>query len=386
MKDNVSTTCGQTPSEQCKRLVVKVGSSTLTTSDSSIDTSYLDMLADQIAEVSRLGWQCVIVSSGAIACGLGRLGIDKRPTQVPALQAAASVGQSELVSAYAHAFGKHSMLTSLVLLTRRDTADRTAYLHARDTMEELLSLGVVPVVNENDTVSVEQIRFGDNDTLAALVACLIDADLLIIASDVQGLYDANPASTHDAHLLREVNRITKDVMDVAGGSGSVVGSGGMLSKVHAARVMMAAGIPMAVVDGKLDGAITDTANGKCPGTMFVCNRKAHAITPKKLWLALGDNARGTLYVDSGAVSALTEKGSSLLNVGISKLEGTFDEGDIVDVADEEGTVVARGRARASSDEIRLSLGLSRSELASNRILKHLSDSPIIHRDELMLFE
>lgn len=374
--------------ESCKpkRLVVKIGSSTLTTSDSSIDFDYMDTLSEQIADIKRQGWQVVIVSSGAIACGLGCLGISERPTAMPALQAAASVGQSELVSAYAKSFGRFDILTSLVLLTRRDTADRNAYLHARDTLDELLRLGVIPIVNENDTVSVEQIRFGDNDSLAALVACLIDADLLVIASDVAGLYDKNPSMHNDAQILHNVNRITKDIMDVAGGVGSAVGSGGMQSKVQAARVLMAAGIPMAIVDGKRPEAILDTVQGDCPGTIFASKEKPHAITPRKLWIALGNNARGAVIVDEGAQRALAKQGSSLLSVGAIGVEGDFDEGDITDITSQDGTIIGRGKTLVASDLLRLALGRSRDELAANNVLAQLATDPVIHRDEMILFD
>ena len=279
-----------------RRFVLKIGSSTLTNSDSSIDEEYLDLLASQINMLKEDGWECVIVSSGAIACGLGKLGIDERPGSMSTLQAAASVGQSELSYRYSQAFEKYGYLTSLVLLTRRDTADRSAYLHARDTFDELLNLGVIPIVNENDTVSVEQIRFGDNDSLAALVACLIDADLVVLASDIKGLFDSNPSENPEASLLHEVNRITEDILEAAGGAGSSVGSGGMRSKVNAARVLLAAGIPMAVVDGKADGSIIDTARGKCPGTLFAAPDVRHSINPRKLWIALGDSAKGSVTI------------------------------------------------------------------------------------------
>ena len=213
-----------------RRLVVKIGSSTLTTSESSIDYGFLDNLAAQLAQVRSEGWDVVVVTSAAIACGLEALGIAKRPTDMPSLQAAASVGQSALSTAYSNAFAKEGMLTSVVLLTRRDTADRNAYLHARDTLNRLLELGVVPVVNENDTVSVEQIRFGDNDTLAALVACLIDADLIVILSDIDGMYTANPQSDPSATLIPRIDRIDRSVLAAAGGAGSTVGSGGMVAK------------------------------------------------------------------------------------------------------------------------------------------------------------
>ncbi len=251
-----------------RRLVVKIGSATLTTSESSIDYGFLDELADQLARVREAGWDVVVVTSAAIACGLEALGIAKRPSDMPSLQAAASVGQSALSTAYAEAFGKRDMLTSVVLLTRRDTADRTAYLHARDTLSRLLELSVVPIVNENDTVSVEQIRFGDNDTLAALVACLIDADLMVILSDIDGLYTANPLIDPEAKLIPRVDRVGRDILAAAGGAVSGVGSGGMITKIKAARVLMAAGIPMVICQGRTPNCIVDAAAGEAVGTLF----------------------------------------------------------------------------------------------------------------------
>ncbi|MEI2998680.1 MAG: glutamate 5-kinase [Senegalimassilia faecalis] len=215
---------------RARRLVIKIGSSTLTTSESSIDYGYLRKLADQVARVRDAGWQPVIVTSAAIACGLEALGIHRRPTDMPSLQAAASVGQSALSTAYAEVFARHGIVTSTVLLTRRDTADRQAYLHARNTLLRLLDLGVVPIINENDTVAVEQIKFGDNDTLAALAACLIDADLLVILSDIDGLYDANPNTNPQAKLIEHVDKIGPEILAVAGGAGSTVGSGGMIDE------------------------------------------------------------------------------------------------------------------------------------------------------------
>lgn len=369
-----------------KRLVIKIGSSTLTTSESKIDYEYMAKLASQVARAREAGWKPVIVTSAAIACGLEALGIEKRPTDMPSLQAAASVGQGALSTAYAKAFAEHGVLTSLVLLTRRDTADRTAYLHARDTLNRLLELGVVPIVNENDTVSVEEIRFGDNDTLAALVACLIDADLVVIFSDIDGLYDANPNTCPDAKLIDRVERISKDIMGVAGGAGSTVGSGGMITKIKAARVLMVAGIPMIICHGRREDAIVDAVAGKPVGTLFIANEKPHEITPKKLWLALGDSARGAVHIDEGACNALIRRGSSLLCVGVSSVEGRFDAGDIIDIKDAKGHIVARGKVSASSDEIELACGMSREAMERNRLLAALADGPIVHRDELVVFE
>ena len=371
---------------EMKRLVVKIGSSTLTTGEGRIDHAYLDGLARQVERVRALGWQVVIVSSGAIACGLERLGMSgKRPDDMPTLQAAASVGQGMFVSAYGDAFAQCGITTSLVLLTRRDTADRTAYLHARDTLERLLSLGVVPVVNENDTVSVEQIRFGDNDTLGALVACLIGADLTIILSDIDGLYDANPAKDPNAQLIRKVERIDADVMSVAGDAGTSMGSGGMVTKVRAARVLAAAGIPMVICSGRREDALVDAVEGREVGTLFAVGQKAHEITPRKLWIALGDAARGALVVDGGAKRALENRGSSLLVVGVSGVEGDFAEGDIVDIKDETGYLFARGRVSAGRDEVDLARGRTQEELAANRLLAVMADKPLVHRDDLVIF-
>ena len=369
-----------------KRLVVKIGSSTLTTGEGRIDHAYLAMLAEQIARVREQGWQVVIVSSGAIACGLERLGMSgKRPDDMPTLQAAASVGQGLFASAYGDAFARHGLVTSLVLLTRRDTADRTAYLHARDTLECLLDLGVVPIVNENDTVSVEQIRFGDNDTLSALVACLIDADLAVILSDVEGLFDANPTQDAQARLIKRIDQIDAEILSVAGDAGSPVGSGGMVTKVKAARVLGVAGIPLVVCSGGRAGAIEDAVAGREVGTLFAANGATHEITPRKLWIALGDAVRGAIVVDDGAKRALEERGGSLLVVGVSNVEGEFAEGDIVDIEDLSGYLFARGRVAFSRDEAELALGRTREELSRNRLLAEMADKPLVHRDELVIF-
>ena len=370
-----------------KRLVVKIGSSSLTTGEGRIDHEYLQDLARQVAEVRASGWQVVIVSSGAIACGLERLGMSgKRPDDMPTLQAAASVGQGLFVSAWSDAFGTCGITSSLVLLTRRDTADRTAYLHARDTLERLLELGVVPIVNENDTVSVEQIRFGDNDTLGALVSCLIRADLNVILSDVEGLYDANPAKRADARLIRRVEVIDQDIVAAAVDAGTAMGSGGMVTKLRAARILGVAGIPLVICSGRRPNAVVDAAAGREVGTLFPSSRKAHEITPRKLWIALGDSARGRIAVDDGAKLALQKRGSSLLVVGVASVEGNFEEGDIVDITDGAGYLFARGRASAGRDEVELAMGRTREQLLANRLLAEMADKPLVHRDELVIFE
>ncbi len=369
-----------------KRLVVKIGSSTLTDARGAVDRAFLADLASQIAELRAAGWLCTIVSSGAIACGLDKLGIEQRPSDMPSLQAAASVGQGLLAAAWADAFSEYGIGTSLVLLTRRDTADRTSYLHARDTLSRLLELGVVPIVNENDTVSVEQIRFGDNDTLGALVSCLIKADLCVILSDTDGLYDANPSFDPSARLIERVEVIGQDILAVAGSAGSPLGSGGMVTKIRAARVLAVAGIPLVICLGRRPRAVVDAARGERVGTLFPAAHRSHEITPRKLWIALGDAARGALVVDEGAKRALSDKGSSLLAVGVSAVEGGFSAGDSVDIKDCAGYLFARGLVSADRDEVELALGRSREELARNRILADLADRALIHRDDLVIFE
>ena len=369
-----------------RTLVVKIGSSTLIDKKGRLDRQYLHNLARQLEELREMGWAPIVVSSGAIAVGLNELGIKERPHDVPSLQAAASVGQGVLSTAYAEIFEEYGMLTSVVLLTRHDTASRHAYLHARDALNRLLDFGVVPIVNENDTTSVEEIKFGDNDTLSAIVACLVKADHSVIFSDVKGLYDANPNDNPQAKLISRVDRVTEDIMGVAGGVGSKVGSGGMVTKIRAARVLMVAGIPLTVCEGHEPDALVRIAKGEPVGTLFSASFKPHEITGYKLWIALGDSAKGSIVVDDGAKMALKERGKSLLCVGVSSVQGFFEAGDIVDIRDLSGHLFARGKVNASADEIDLARGYSTQQMRRNRLLAGKADKPIIHRDELVVFD
>ena len=369
-----------------RTLVVKIGSSTLIDKKGRLDRQYLHNLARQLEELREMGWAPIVVSSGAIAVGLNELGIKERPHDVPSLQAAASVGQGVLSTAYAEIFEEYGMLTSVVLLTRHDTASRHAYLPARDALNRLLDFGVVPIVNENDTTSVEEIKFGDNDTLSAIVACLVKADHSVIFSDVKGLYDANPNDNPQAKLISRVDRVTEDIMGVAGGVGSKVGSGGMVTKIRAARVLMVAGIPLTVCEGHEPDALVRIAKGEPVGTLFSASFKPHEITGYKLWIALGDSAKGSIVVDDGAKMALKERGKSLLCVGVSSVQGFFEAGDIVDIRDLSGHLFARGKVNASADEIDLARGYSTQQMRRNRLLAGMADKPIIHRDELVVFD
>ena len=367
-------------------IVIKIGSSTLVDKQGKLDRGYFEGLAAQVHALRKAGWSPLIVSSAAIACGLEALRITERPSDMPSLQAAASVGQNALMATYAEAFSRYDILTSCVLITRHSTANRNAYLHARDTLERLLDFEVVPIINENDTVSVEQIRFGDNDTLAALVSCLVQADLCVIFSDIEGLFSANPTLDPSATLVPEVTHITPELIATAGGATSKVGSGGMITKIRAARVLMVAGITMVICHGRKPDALSRLIEGESVGTRFVAQKVPHDITPRKLWIALGDSAKGVIEVDQGAKRALVKQGSSLLPVGIVSVEGEFAPGDIVDIKDTDGYLFARGRAGASYAEMSLARGRSQDELKGNELLEHLNSKPAVHRDELVVFE
>lgn len=368
-----------------KTMVVKIGSSTVTEPGTGVNRPFIARLAHEAVELRSLGWNLVVVSSGAIACGAPVLGFSTRPADMPSLQACASVGQCVLSAAYDEEFRACGLATSLVLLTRHDTARRQSYLHARDALTRLVELGVVPVVNENDTVSVDEIRFGDNDTLAALVACLVSADLCVTLSDIEGLYTANPSIDPNARFVPRVEKIDAAIIASAGDSSSAVGTGGMITKIRSSRILMTAGIPSVICSGADEGALARLARGEQVGTLFVPPHARTDIAPRKLWIALGDAAHGSVTVDDGAARALVERGSSLLPVGITAVEGQFKAGDVLDVRDAGGFVLARGIAEAGSDELQLAAGRQQREIAGNHLLQALAGRPAIHRDNLIVF-
>lgn len=368
-----------------KTMVVKIGSSTVTEPGTGVNRPFIARLVHEAVELRSLGWNLVVVSSGAIACGAPVLGFSTRPADMPSLQACASVGQCVLSAAYDEEFRARGLATSLVLLTRHDTARRQSYLHARDALTRLVELGVVPVVNENDTVSVDEIRFGDNDTLAALVACLVSADLCVTLSDIEGLYTANPSIDPNARFVPRVEKIDAAIIASAGDSSSSVGTGGMITKIRSSRILMTAGIPSVICSGADEGALARLARGEQVGTLFVPPHARTDIAPRKLWIALGDAAHGSVSVDDGAARALVERGSSLLPVGITAVEGQFEAGDVLDVRDAGGFVLARGIAEAGSDELQLAAGRQQREIAGNHLLQALAGRPAIHRDNLIVF-
>ena len=368
-----------------KTMVVKIGSSTLVSPEGAVRRPFIAALADQARRLRERGWRLVVVSSGAVAAGAPRLGFERRPADMPSKQACASVGQCVLSAVYDEEFRARDLITSLVLLTRHDTARRSSYLQARDALTRLVDLGVVPVVNENDTVTVDQIRFGDNDTLAALVSCLVSADLCVVLSDIDGLYTANPSTDPTARFIPEVTRIDATITDAAGDSSTAVGTGGMITKLRASRILMTAGIASVICAGTESDALVRLAAGEALGTCFVPPRERLDIAPRKLWIALGDTVHGALTVDEGAARALAREGSSLLPVGITQVEGSFSAGDVVDVRDASGFTIACGIAGADADAMALAAGRRQSEIAGNRLIAALADRPAIHRDDLIVF-
>ncbi len=360
-----------------QRLVVKVGSSSLTSQGGGhLDPAALSALVDVLAARRRAGTQVVLVSSGAIAAGLGPLGLARRPGDLATQQAAASVGQGALVAAYQSAFGSHGLTVGQVLLTADDVTRRTHYTNARRTFDRLLELGVVPIVNENDTVATQEIRFGDNDRLAALVADLVGAQGLVLLTDVDSLHDGPPGRGGSLRVPLVATTADLDVVRI-GGTGSSVGSGGMVTKVEAAGIAGAAGVPTLLtrledVAAALDGADL--------GTVFAPAAATRAS--RKRWLAHATTARGTVVLDEGAVTAVAGRGTSLLPAGITGVTGDFSAGDAVDVCGPDGRVIARGLVNYASAELPRLLGRSTKDLA--RELGPAYERVVIHRDDLVV--
>ena len=362
---------------RANRLVVKVGSSSLTSAaGGELDVARLTALVNVLAGRHTAGTEVVLVSSGAIAAGIGPLGMSTRPRDLARQQAAASVGQGVLLSAYSATFGRHGHTVGQVLLTVDDVTRRTHYTNARRTLDSLLGLGVVPIVNENDTVATDEIRFGDNDRLAALVAQLIRADALVLLTDVDALYTAAP-SHPDAERV-PVIREPSDLSEISiGGTGSAVGSGGMKTKVEAATIAHAAGIPTVLTSSdKVEAAI----NGEDVGTVFLPGQRSRGS--RGLWLAYATSPRGSVQVDAGAVTALRERGRSLLPAGITGVTGSFTDGDPIDVIGPDGDVIARGLVNYTSGELPHLMGRSTKELAT--AIGPQYEREVIHRDHLAI--
>jgi glutamate 5-kinase len=362
------------------RWVVKIGSALLTADGKGLAREALSGWVEQMASWVLAGNELILVSSGAVAEGMSRMGWTTRPTTLHELQAAAAIGQMGLVRAYETCFQKHDLHTAQVLLTHDDLTNRRRYLNARSTLRTLLSLGVVPVVNENDTVANQELRFGDNDTLAALVANLVEADLLVLLTDQQGLYDSDPRTNPDALLINE-SRVDDPMLDqVAGGTSGLLGQGGMVTKVRAARLAARSGTATIIASGGGEDVLTRIAAGEPVGTLLLPVQEAEAA--RKRWLAGHLQVRGRLVVDEGAVRVLRESGRSLLAVGVKQVIGEFSRGEMVVCVDEQGREIARGLVNYNSAESARIKGFSSGRI--QEILGYVDEEELIHRDNLVL--
>lgn len=368
------------PLRDGRRIVVKVGSSLVTNEGRGLDSQAISLWGRQIAELRELGKEVVMVSSGAVAEGMKRLGWAKRPRAMHELQAAAAVGQMGLAQVYETCFRAHGLGTAQVLLTHEDLADRKRYLNARSTLLALLELGVVPIINENDTVVTDEIKFGDNDTLGALVANLIDADALVILTDQSGLYTADPRRDPQARLLERVVAGDPALEAIAGGAGSSIGRGGMITKVLAAKRAASSGAHTIVASGREADVLVRLARGEAIGTRFIAQTPRMAA--RKQWLADHLQLRGAVRLDAGAARALVAGGRSLLPIGVTEVSGEFERGEAVAIHDPEGREIARGLINYSSSETRLIMRRPSSEIEA--ILGFTEEPELVHRDNLVL--
>jgi glutamate 5-kinase len=350
-----------------KRLVVKVGTVTVADGAAFPNRERMRNITDQVVELQRRGVRTVIVSSGAIAAGLGSLGLKRRPSDMPTLQAAAAVGQRRLMDVYADLFEPHGIPVAQVLLTQYDIVHRRHYVNARNTLERLIELGTIPIVNENDTVAVEEIRYGDNDLLAALVANIVRADLLVMLSDIEGVYTSDPRKP-GARFLSVIEEVTPELARVAKGR-SELGSGGMASKLEAAKIATLSGVAVVVASGEKPGVLVDTCAGKAVGTFFPPRRSR--IQARKLWIAWAPAARGKVIIDEGAAVAIVTGNKSLLAAGVRGVEGSFKAGDAVEVVGPGGKHLAKGLVGFDSDLL--------AEIAGTKAARE-----VIHRDQMVL--
>lgn len=364
------------------RIVVKIGSNILTESTGRLNFKRIHAIAGDVAALCNAGHEVVVVSSGAVAAGMRKMGLKEKPKEMILKQAAAAAGQPSLMRVYERSFGRFNKKVAQVLLTRGVVSFRQTYLNSRNTLNALLAHGLVPIVNENDTVATDEIKFGDNDQLAAIVSGLIDADRLVILSDVEGLYSADPKKDPHAKIITCVNKVTHDLESIAGGAGSIVGTGGMYSKLLAAKKATSFGIPVNIISGKKRGLLLSLISGEQHGTEFPAHKKC--ISSRKGWIAYAMNPKGTLILDEGAVNALMHAGKSLLPSGVVAIEGSFFRNDAVYCTDPEGHRIAKGIVNYSSAELEKIKGKKTS--AIEKILGSKTFDEIIHRDNLVLLQ
>ncbi|MGP1365988.1 MAG: glutamate 5-kinase [Schwartzia sp. (in: firmicutes)] len=366
--------------KEAKRIVVKVGTSTITYPTGKMNLSRMENLVRELTDLANQGREILLVTSGAIAVGMDRMGKKKRPKAIPERQALAAVGQGALMHAYGSLFAAYGKTAGQVLLTRENSLRHHQYTNSRNALKAMLAMGVLPVINENDAVAVDEVKIGDNDTLSATVATLVDADVLILLSDVDGLYTANPQTDRAARLLSEVREITPEIEALAGGAGSAAGTGGMKTKIEAAKMAMSAGVTMVIARGEEDGVIRAILRGEAVGTLFPA-KEAH-LKARKSWLAFGRHIAGDLVVDDGCAAAMLTGGKSLLAAGLVSAEGDFGERSTVRVMTLAGREIARGIVNYDAASLRKIAGYRTKELAE--VLPGAAFDEVIHRDNMVL--
>jgi glutamate 5-kinase len=361
-------------------VVVKVGTNVLADPSGSLDRGRMQMLADQLHRSMAGGRKVVLVTSGAIGAGMGKLGLGKRPSDLPHLQACAAVGQSALMQMYQDCLSKHQVRTAQILLTAGDFENRARYLNVRNTIRTLFEYGALPIINENDTVSVAEIRFGDNDQLAAMVTNLLRAPLLVLLTNVDGLYSNDPGAHPDAQLLSTVPLIDKSVTDLASATKSELGTGGMKSKLRSARLATAAGEAVIMANGSIDGILDRLFAAEAVGTLFLPH--GAVMSSRKRWLGFTARPRGAIHIDAGARKALVELGKSLLLVGVVAVEGEFRKGDVVRICDGSGAEIGRGLSNYSAEDAVRLRGLQSDQIAS--LVGGAAYPELVHRDNLVV--
>ena len=365
---------------EAEKIVIKLGSSIVTNDGDGLDEKCLSSLIKQISILNSQNKKVILVSSGAIAAGLRKLGVKKRPKVLSELQSAAAVGQMDLVRVYEELFSDNNLVSAQILLTHSDLSDRKRYLNARSTIFNLIKNNVIPVINENDTVASEEIRFGDNDSLAAMVANLIEADLLVLLTDQDGLFSSDPRGDNNAKLIRHGYVDDKNLDDLASGTKSTIGTGGMATKILAARRAALSGAHTIIASGKRNNILVDLSNDEDIGT-FLQSREVKLVARKK-WLADNLKSNGKIYIDQGAEKALIHKGKSLLAAGVTKVIGTFDRGEVIQCVNESGHEILKGLVNYNSEEVKKIIGVSSDKIES--ILGYVNESSLIHRDNMII--
>ena len=369
--------------KKAKRIVVKVGTSTITYANGKRNFSQIDRLARELSDLQNQGKEMILVSSGAVAVGVDRLGLPTKPSTIPGKQACAAVGQGVLMHTYEKLFADYGQIVAQVLITRTEAIDRHRYTNCRNTFMTLLQQGVIPIVNENDVVALDELKIGDNDNMSALVAGIVDADLVIILSDIDGLYTANPATHPEATLVHTVQEITPEVEASAGGVGSSRGTGGMATKIQAAKAATNSGIQLVIASGTEKNAIPRILQGEEIGTLFVS--RENRLQFRKRWLAFGAKIQGSIVVDDGCARAIRKAGGcSILPAGIYQVVGDFQTGSTVSVIDKEGHELARGLVHYTASELERIKGCKSSDIEG--ILGHKNYDEVIHRDDLVILQ